>query len=188
MGQPCEWGGGGEGFDEVHQASSPPLVEFSNWSHDDFVHVFDNFAWKLAAVMQVSEEKLFLVRVLGSMQDRIVGTAWIRVRHYWQDDKWIVIGKGPSISNVNPHFIRRIMISELLAQQRNTSAQDARRSAHQKSHNGPTKVVNRNLLSSTLDQNQTGALRGLWKISRTGERSSPGTEACTGIEIRSRGH
>uniref|UniRef100_A0A7N0TEH9 Agenet-like domain-containing protein n=1 Tax=Kalanchoe fedtschenkoi TaxID=63787 RepID=A0A7N0TEH9_KALFE len=48
----------------------PPLVEFSDWSHVDLVQVFDSFAWQSAAVLRVSEEKLFRVRVLGSTQDR----------------------------------------------------------------------------------------------------------------------
>lgn len=71
----------------------PPVVEFSNWSRGDLVHVFDNFAWKLATVLQVLEKKHLTVRVIGSMLDLIVGAAWIRVRHCWQDGRWIVVGK-----------------------------------------------------------------------------------------------
>lgn len=71
----------------------PPLVEFSNWSRGDLVHVFHNFAWKLATVLQVLDKKQFMVRVVGSMLDLIADAAWIRVRHCWQEGGWIVVGK-----------------------------------------------------------------------------------------------
>lgn len=88
---------------------SPPLVEFSNWSRGDLVHVFDNFAWKLATVLRVLENKLFMVRVVGSMLDLIVDAAWIRVRHCWQDGRWILVGKVwqlPDFLSQFPYLLR----------------------------------------------------------------------------------
>ncbi|KAL9683530.1 hypothetical protein QQ045_015352 [Rhodiola kirilowii] len=149
----------------------PPVVEFSNWGRGDLVHVFDNFAWKLATVLHVSVKKQFLVRVVGSLQDLNVGAGWIRVRHYWQGDQWIVIGKGPSNSDTKR---RHNMISD--SQKRNTGI---RGNTRQKSHNVPSRAIKRNA-HSIVNQTEDGSA----KISRTVERSS--TNACnaTGIRLR----
>uniref|UniRef100_A0A7N0U6S7 Agenet domain-containing protein n=1 Tax=Kalanchoe fedtschenkoi TaxID=63787 RepID=A0A7N0U6S7_KALFE len=162
----------------------PPLVEFSNWSHGDLVHVFDDSAWKLATVLQVLDKKQFLVRVIGSMQDLKLGAARMRVRHCWQDDQWVVVGKGPSNLDVKRPFILRFrnIVSDSQTRQRNHRA--ARRSTYKKSHNAPSRAVKRKA-PGTLDQAE--AQRGLMKISRTVERSSLiQTEACAGTGMRSR--
>ncbi|CAM8914670.1 unnamed protein product [Rhodiola kirilowii] len=168
----------------------PPVVEFSNWSCGDLVHVFDNFAWKLATVLEVLDKKQFLVRVVGSMKDLKVGAAWIRVRHYWQDNRWTVVGKGASKSDKSSRpVIHGNIISDSRVEQRNTSVQAARRSSRQKSHNVPTKAVKRRAPSTQVP---TTARRGLAKISRTVERNSPcipnknRTDACNGTGMRSK--
>ncbi|KAG2718687.1 hypothetical protein I3843_03G222800 [Carya illinoinensis] len=72
----------------------PPLEVSENWVAGDVVEVFDNFSWKMATVSQVLRENHFLVRLLGSSLEFEVFKFDIRVRQSWQDDKWVVIGKG----------------------------------------------------------------------------------------------
>ncbi|CAM8938772.1 unnamed protein product [Rhodiola kirilowii] len=119
----------------------PPVVEFSNWGRGDLVH------------------------------DLNVGAGWIRVRHYWQGDQWIVVGKGPSNSDTKR---RHNMISD--SQKRNTGI---RGNTCQKSHNVPSRAIKRNA-HSIVNQTEDGSA----KISRRVERSS--TNACnaTGIRLR----
>ncbi|XVE98275.1 hypothetical protein REPUB_Repub03eG0091600 [Reevesia pubescens] len=70
-----------------------PLVS-DNWVPGDVVEVFDNFSWKMATVLGVLEKKYILVRLLGSSLEFKVSKFDIRVRQSWQDDEWLVIGKG----------------------------------------------------------------------------------------------
>ncbi|XP_059638037.1 uncharacterized protein LOC132279970 isoform X2 [Cornus florida] len=73
----------------------PPLVKLSeNWISGDVVEVFQNFSWKMATVSMVFGRNYFLVRLLGSSQEFKVSKFDLRVRQSWQDNKWIVIGKG----------------------------------------------------------------------------------------------
>ncbi|XP_057968204.1 uncharacterized protein LOC131157822 [Malania oleifera] len=73
----------------------PPPKEFSeNWVPGDIVEVFDNFSWKMATISKVLDRKFYLVRLLGSVWEFKVKKVYIRARLSWQDDKWVVIGKG----------------------------------------------------------------------------------------------
>ncbi|KAJ7956639.1 Plant tudor-like RNA-binding protein [Quillaja saponaria] len=73
----------------------PPSVEVAeNWMPGDVVEVFENVSWKMATILRVLDEKYILVRLLGSSMEFIVSRFDIRLRQSWQDDKWIVIGKG----------------------------------------------------------------------------------------------
>ncbi|XP_007013344.2 PREDICTED: uncharacterized protein LOC18588703 isoform X2 [Theobroma cacao] len=72
----------------------PALVVPDNWVPGDVVEVFDNFSWKMATVLGVLEKKYILVRLLGSSLEFKVSRFDIRVRQSWQDDEWVVIGKG----------------------------------------------------------------------------------------------
>ncbi|VVA10689.1 PREDICTED: Plant Tudor RNA-binding [Prunus dulcis] len=72
----------------------PPLEVSENWVPGDLVEVFDNFSWKMATISKVFGKQYFLVRLLGSSQEFKVGKFEIRVRQFWRDDKWVVIGKG----------------------------------------------------------------------------------------------
>ncbi|GAV72843.1 Agenet domain-containing protein [Cephalotus follicularis] len=72
-----------------------PLLEVSeSWVPGDVVEVFDNFSWKMATVSKALGKKHFLVRLLASSLEFKVGRADIRLRQSWQDEKWVVIGKG----------------------------------------------------------------------------------------------
>lgn len=71
----------------------PPLEVSENWVPGDLVEVFDNFSWKMATISKVLGKQYFLVRLLGSSQEFKVRKFEIRVRQFWQDDKWVVIGK-----------------------------------------------------------------------------------------------
>ncbi|EOY30963.1 RNA binding protein, putative isoform 4 [Theobroma cacao] len=72
----------------------PALVVPDNWVPGDVVEVFDNFSWKMATVLGILEKKYILVRLLGSSLEFKVSRFDIRVRQSWQDDEWVVIGKG----------------------------------------------------------------------------------------------
>lgn len=73
----------------------PPALELTeNWSSGDVVEVFQNFSWKMATVLKVSGKNYILVRLLGSSLEFQVSRFDIRVRQSWQDDKWIIVGKG----------------------------------------------------------------------------------------------
>ncbi|XP_027330409.1 uncharacterized protein LOC113846401 isoform X2 [Abrus precatorius] len=73
----------------------PPALELAEyWNPGDVVEVFQNFSWKMATVLKALGKKYFLVRLLGSSLEFQVSKFDIRVRKSWQDDHWIVVGKG----------------------------------------------------------------------------------------------
>ncbi|XVE54367.1 hypothetical protein DITRI_Ditri03aG0075200 [Diplodiscus trichospermus] len=73
----------------------PPVsVVSDNWAPGDVVEVFVNFSWKMATVLRILEKKHILVRLLGSALEFKVSKFDIRERQSWQDNEWVVIGKG----------------------------------------------------------------------------------------------
>ncbi|KAF8406977.1 hypothetical protein HHK36_006098 [Tetracentron sinense] len=72
----------------------PPVEGAEDCFPGDLVEVFDNMSWKMATVSKVMGGKYFLVRLLGSWQEFRVHVSDLRVRQCWQDEKWIVVGKG----------------------------------------------------------------------------------------------
>lgn len=123
----------------------PPIVEsMESWAVGDVVEVFDLHSWRIAMVLKVGGE-YYLVRLLGSCEEFRIHKSNIRVRQSWQDDKWVVIGKGsgsaealksnkPSGLNCHqmtyelPRFDTRIKMqagSVPLAAQDNSSFQEA---------------------------------------------------------------
>ncbi|KAL9326254.1 hypothetical protein ACSQ67_006899 [Phaseolus vulgaris] len=84
-----------EGVSRKDIRPCPPVPEFmENWSPGDVVEVFQNFSWKMATVLKVLGKNYILVRLLGSSLEFQVSKFDIRVRQSWQDDKWIIVGKG----------------------------------------------------------------------------------------------
>lgn len=82
----------------------PPSLELTeNWSPGDVVEVFQNFSWKMATVLKVLGKNYILVRLLGSSLEFQVSKFDIRVRQSWQDDKWIIIGKGSASCENRKH-------------------------------------------------------------------------------------
>ncbi|PON84111.1 Agenet domain containing protein [Trema orientale] len=77
----------------------PPLEVSDDWACGDVVEVFHNFSWKMATISEVFGKKYVLVRLLGSSQEYKVSKFDIRIRQFWQDDQWIVIGKGSRSSD-----------------------------------------------------------------------------------------
>ncbi|CAI0389555.1 unnamed protein product [Linum tenue] len=73
----------------------PPAFEVSDaWVPGDVVEVFDGSSWKIATITKAFGDNYCLVRVLGSSDEFEVSNFCIRARQSWQDDKWVVIGKG----------------------------------------------------------------------------------------------
>ncbi|KAL2338330.1 hypothetical protein Fmac_012776 [Flemingia macrophylla] len=73
----------------------PPALELTdNWRAGDVVEVFQNCSWKMATILKVLGKNYIVVRLLGSSLEFQVSKFDIRVRQSWQDDKWIIVGKG----------------------------------------------------------------------------------------------
>ncbi|KAF7806355.1 uncharacterized protein G2W53_038516 [Senna tora] len=82
----------------------PPAVEVTkDWSPGDLVEVCQNSSWAMATILKVLGKKYILVRLLGSSSEFKVNKSDIRVRQSWQDDKWIVVGKGGSSCDNGKH-------------------------------------------------------------------------------------
>ncbi|KAF4367115.1 hypothetical protein F8388_006423 [Cannabis sativa] len=73
----------------------PPSLDVSDdFLCGDVVEFFHNFSWKMATILKVLGTKYVLLRLVGSSQEYKATKLDIRVRQSWQDDQWIVIGKG----------------------------------------------------------------------------------------------
>lgn len=72
----------------------PPILVAESCVGGDVVEVFEDNSWKNARVLQVLDGGHYLVRVLGIPQEFRVHKSNTRVRQSWQDNKWVVIGKG----------------------------------------------------------------------------------------------
>ncbi|CAK9176307.1 unnamed protein product [Ilex paraguariensis] len=73
----------------------PPLMEgVESWMAGDVVEIFDQSSWRIATVLKDLDGHYYLVRLLGSSKEFRVHQSNIRVRQSWQDDKWVVMGKG----------------------------------------------------------------------------------------------
>ncbi|KAL0407812.1 UNVERIFIED_CONTAM: hypothetical protein Sradi_1715600 [Sesamum radiatum] len=89
----------------------PPLVQgVESCIAGDIVEVFNEYSWKIAAILKVPGVKKtnkrnkihpqaaafqnqYLVRLLGCSQELVVDRSDIRMRQTWHDDKWILMGK-----------------------------------------------------------------------------------------------
>lgn len=82
----------------------PPLMHsLEDCAAGDFVEVFHENSWKIAAILKKMDEKegntrsmmknLYLVRLLGSSYVLVVGRWNIRMRQTWHDGKWNLMGK-----------------------------------------------------------------------------------------------
>ncbi|KAJ1390197.1 Agenet-like domain [Sesbania bispinosa] len=101
-------GGAGEAIEERVSRKAirpcPPALELAgNWNPGDVVEVFQNVSWKMATVLKVLGKKYITVRLLGSSLEFQVSKFDIRVRQSWQDDKWIVVGKGSASCENGKH-------------------------------------------------------------------------------------
>ncbi|PSS17884.1 DUF724 domain-containing protein [Actinidia chinensis var. chinensis] len=73
----------------------PPLVEGVDiWVPGDHVELFQNMSWKTATVVKALDGNNFLVRLVGEYEEIRVHKAHLRVRQSWEDDKWVMVGKG----------------------------------------------------------------------------------------------
>ncbi|KAM7459459.1 hypothetical protein LguiA_036453 [Lonicera macranthoides] len=71
----------------------PPQLEGAeSWLVGDIVEVFDEDSWKMARVLKDYDGDYYLVHALGISFK--VHKLNIRMRQSWQNDKWVVIGKG----------------------------------------------------------------------------------------------
>ncbi|XP_075651467.1 uncharacterized protein LOC142621960 isoform X1 [Castanea sativa] len=76
----------------------PPMETMDDWAVGDVAEVFNVGSWRMAMILKVLGGDYHLVRLLGSSEKFKVHKSNIRVRQVWQDDKWVVIRKGPSNS------------------------------------------------------------------------------------------
>ncbi|GAB4828318.1 hypothetical protein Ancab_035314 [Ancistrocladus abbreviatus] len=92
----------------------PPLIKvLESWLPGDIVEVFHYFSWKMVTILKTSDGGLFSVRLLGSSQELEVSQYDLRVRVCWQDNEWVVIGKGSNDSQ----DLRKNLISTLRSDQ-----------------------------------------------------------------------
>lgn len=87
---------------EIRPCPPPPEIGI-NWVPGDVVEVFHCFSWKMATILKVLDKKCFLVRILGSSLEFRVSKCDTRARQSWQDNGWIVIGKGSVNSEDREH-------------------------------------------------------------------------------------
>ncbi|GMY29343.1 hypothetical protein FCV25MIE_24585 [Fagus crenata] len=71
-----------------------PMETMEPWAVGDVAEVFDLGAWRIAMISNVFGGDYYLVRLLGCYEEFRVHKSHIRVRQAWQDDEWVVIGKG----------------------------------------------------------------------------------------------
>ncbi|XP_015944564.1 uncharacterized protein LOC107469694 isoform X1 [Arachis duranensis] len=103
----------------------PPELELAeNWNPGDVVEVFRNYSWKMATVLKDWGNKYVSVRLLGSSMEFLANKFEIRVRQSWQDDKWILVGKGSASCRKgkrdNTLIPRQSLISSSQIQKTNT--------------------------------------------------------------------
>ncbi|XP_024030511.1 uncharacterized protein LOC21389071 isoform X1 [Morus notabilis] len=88
----------GKTVDKVPRTSirpcPPPVGSVVNWASGDIVEVLDAGSWKAAIVLKVLDGGSCLVRLLGSFMEFKIHKSKTRPRRTWQDDKWVVFGKG----------------------------------------------------------------------------------------------
>uniref|UniRef100_A0A5B7AJ30 ENT domain-containing protein n=1 Tax=Davidia involucrata TaxID=16924 RepID=A0A5B7AJ30_DAVIN len=71
-----------------------PVEGVESWVAGDIVETYDDISWKITTVLKVLGGDYYLVRILGFSREFRVHKSNIRVRQSWEDDKWVVIGKG----------------------------------------------------------------------------------------------
>ncbi|KAI9117612.1 hypothetical protein K1719_011778 [Acacia pycnantha] len=75
----------------------PPVLELTqDWEPGDVVEVCQKNSWSTATMLKVLGENNVLVRSVGYSFDFIVNKIDIRVKQSWQNEEWIVFGKGSS--------------------------------------------------------------------------------------------
>ncbi|XP_022991992.1 uncharacterized protein LOC111488477 isoform X1 [Cucurbita maxima] len=73
----------------------PPPVAGSNvWAAGDLAEAFHNSSWKQAKIMKIVSVHCYIVRLLGSPLDVLVGQSNLRMRQAWHDGRWFLLGKA----------------------------------------------------------------------------------------------
>uniref|UniRef100_A0A0D9VDJ2 ENT domain-containing protein n=1 Tax=Leersia perrieri TaxID=77586 RepID=A0A0D9VDJ2_9ORYZ len=67
----------------------PPHDGLVCWNKGDIAEVFDSYAWKVAEVVRLLGFSCYLVRLLGSSLELEVHASNLRMRHLWEDGKWV---------------------------------------------------------------------------------------------------
>ncbi|CAM8964126.1 unnamed protein product [Rhodiola kirilowii] len=80
---------------------APPVIDVKRWTPGDIVEVRCDISWKLALVLQPIDKDNYLVKFMGYSQDLKVHKCDIRPRLVWQDENWVIIGKGRQVVRSN---------------------------------------------------------------------------------------
>ncbi|KAJ6797821.1 Uncharacterized protein M6B38_214540 [Iris pallida] len=91
--------GGGKPVEEkAHEKDirpCPPRAhEEEKWVLGDGVEVFDIHSWRVGKIAKVLGNKLYIVRLCGSVQIKKFHISDLRIRQAWHDNRWIMLGKG----------------------------------------------------------------------------------------------
>ncbi|XP_031745258.1 uncharacterized protein LOC101203701 isoform X2 [Cucumis sativus] len=92
----------------------PPFQGSNDWDAGDLAEVFHNSLWKHAKIITIVGVNSYIVRILGSPLDIMVGSSNLRMRQAWHDGRWILLGKSMEESGslsrnrqIEPNMVRR---------------------------------------------------------------------------------
>ncbi|XP_050944943.1 uncharacterized protein LOC103499769 isoform X3 [Cucumis melo] len=91
----------------------PPFQGSNDWDAGDLAEAFHNSSWKHAKIMKIVGVNRYIVRILGSPLDIMVGSSNLRMRQAWHDGRWILLGKSMEESGslsrnrqIEPNMVR----------------------------------------------------------------------------------
>lgn len=83
---------------KVIRPCPPPVQAVDGWVAGDVAEVFVDNSWKISQVLKVLGGDFYLVRPHGLIQKFRIYKGSIRMRQFWEDGKWVLIGKGSESS------------------------------------------------------------------------------------------
>ncbi|KAL6996548.1 hypothetical protein U1Q18_006682 [Sarracenia purpurea var. burkii] len=87
---------------KVIRPCPPPADDAEDdWVPGNHVEAFQNMSWKTATIVKALGGNNFLIRLLGESREFRAHRSLLRVRMYWQDDKWSMIGQGDAHCTVS---------------------------------------------------------------------------------------
>ncbi|KAM7256306.1 hypothetical protein ACFE04_012047 [Oxalis oulophora] len=120
----------------VHKVSNkiirplpPPVSHGEGLKAGDVVEVFDDSSWKIAMVLNAMNGNLYFIRLVGSSRQFHVHKGSIRVRQCWQDEEWVLIGKGSGWSEVTKSDYVAVQKKSCYQESYNVSDQSLKRAS-----------------------------------------------------------
>lgn len=92
-----------ERFPRKFMRPFPPRFDddaFSDWVPGDTAEMFDSMSWKAVSVSDLLGADVYLVRLLGSLQEVRAHKSSLRVQQIWIRDEWVMLGRHKFRGNV----------------------------------------------------------------------------------------